>query len=329
MNSVQKTQQKVTIQTVVGSPAIQSRFAKILGSRAPSFLSSIISAVSTNGALTQADPMSIVSSAMIAATLDLPVNPSLGFAHIVPYKGKAQFQMGWRGYVQLAMRTGQYKTINVSKIHEGAIQSHNPITGEILFSGISDHKKPVVGYAAYFRMINGFEKYLYMSKPEVEAHGKRYSQAYASAGGRWQLDFDAMAEKTVLKRLLSKFGMLSVEMQTAIESDQKVFDADGNAEYEDNPSSEPNEVSSKPKTTAPKAKAEPVAEQAQEVVPDAFDAEEFEAIVVPGVMAAGYKTEQDFLKSLKDDLGIDAKTIIEIPADKQSLVLDKIDAESM
>lgn len=226
--------QGMTVQAVISSPATQNKFEKVLGKRAPAFLSSIISAISSNYRLSNADPISIVSSAMVAATLDLPINPNLSFAHLVPYGGKAQFQMGWRGFVQLAMRSGQYQTINVAKVHEGDIRSQNAFTGVMEFNPVSNIDNPLIGFVAYFKLLNGFEKYLYMSKAEIEAHGKKYSKMYTSKDGHWQTNFEGMGKKTVLKMLLSKFGVLSVEMQKAMKYDQAVVQEDGEPLYPDN-----------------------------------------------------------------------------------------------
>ena len=217
---------------------IKKRFEEVLGQKAAAFMSSIISATHS-GALASAEPMSVISAGMVAATLDLPINPSLGFAHLVPYSGKAQFQMGWRGYVQLAQRTGLYQTMNVAEVHEGDVVSHNHITGEIVFSSESHKKNPVIGYVGYFKLISGFEKYLYMSNDEVKEHGRKYSRAFDKKEGRWQQDFGSMAKKTVLKMLLSKWAPLStdMQMQKAIESDQAVVGIDGTYQYPDNPNS--------------------------------------------------------------------------------------------
>ena len=181
-------------------------------------MSSLISVSNNNELLSKADPTTVITAGVMAATLDLPINQNLGFAYIVPFYNskkkinEAQFQMGYKGYIQLAMRTGQYKTINASEIYEGEIKHHNKLTGEFeLGERTGDN---VVGYIAYFKLINGFEKYLYMSKEDAEAHAIKYSQTYKKGFGLWKTDFDAMAIKTVLKRLLSKYGILSVEMQS-------------------------------------------------------------------------------------------------------------------
>jgi recombination protein RecT len=210
------------IEGLLSKGAIRSRFDEVLGKKSAGFVSSIISAYKTD-ALKNAEPMSVVSAAMVAATLDLPINQSLGQAYIVAYGGVAQFQLGYKGYIQLAMRSGQYKTINATPIYDGQIKNHNSFTGEM---ELQEQKlsNTIIGYLLYFKLLNGFEKFFYMTKDEVEAHGKRYSQMYKKGAGLWKTDFDAMALKTVIKMGLSKFGVLSVELQKAIVSDEGVID---------------------------------------------------------------------------------------------------------
>lgn len=227
------------LETMLESPAIKRRFAEVLGSKAPAFVSSVIAATKANQQLKLCPPMSVISSAMIAATLDLPINPSLGFAHIVPYRENgqlvAQFQLGWRGFVQLGIRSGGYKTMNASELYADEIESWNPITGDLRFTPMDawkdryEGKAKPVGYCAFIRMVNGFEKFLYMTREQVDAHAKKFSKTYQQNKGQWVRNFDAMALKTVIKLLLSKFGMLSIDyqMQKAIQADQATFDAKG------------------------------------------------------------------------------------------------------
>jgi len=207
------------IRGMLANPSVKSRFDDMLGKKAAGFVSSILSAVASNKELGKCDPRSVVSSAAIAASMDLPINASLGFAHIVPYKGVAQFQMGWRGYLQLAMRSGQYKTINATPVYQGQIETINPFTGDIVFAKLSPPSQTIVGYMLYFKLVNGFEKYFYMTKEECEAHGKRYSASFKKGFGQWKDNFDAMALKTVIKLGLSKYGILSLDMQRASSSE--------------------------------------------------------------------------------------------------------------
>ena len=242
----QKNNVKVAgIKQLLDIDVYKKRINEIMGKKAAPFMASIVN-VSNLPSLKDSDPNSIISSAIVAATLDLPIDQNLGFAYIVPYNTKegkkAQFQMGYRGYIQLAMRTGQYKTINAIEIYKGEIKRVNRLTGEMEFNDDEDliDRDTVVGYMAYFKLLNGFEKTLYMTKEEMERHAKKYSQSYSSQkkwvvdSSLWSTDFDGMAIKTVIKRLLSKYGILSVEMQNAITNDQAVMNNEGNPEYVDN-----------------------------------------------------------------------------------------------
>lgn len=225
---------------------IQNKFQDMLGKKAPGFMVSVIDVVSNNAMLAKADRNSILFSAATAAALDLPINPNLGFAYIVPYnqKGvtKAQFQMGYKGFIQLAMRSGQFKTINAVDIREGELVEEDRLTGEMKFSWIEDQDErsnaEIAGYAGYFELTNGFRKTLYLTVKELEQHGKRYSQSYKKGYGQWADNFDSMAKKTVIKLLLSKYAPLSIEMQTAVMSDQ----ATGEDEYPDNEAPDLEEI---------------------------------------------------------------------------------------
>jgi recombination protein RecT len=240
-----QTTESMTLKALLATTNVRSRFEDMLGKKAAGFISGVLSAVSLNKALSSADPQTILSAAAIAAALDLPINSSLGFAHIVPYKGQAQFQMGWKGFVQLAMRSGQYKTMNVAVVYEGEIKYQDRVTGHMEFDNEGKKSDVIVGYVAYFRLLNGFEKFIYMTKAQAEAHGKRYSQSYGSDNSQWKKNFDAMALKTVIKMLLSKWGILSVEMQKAITFDQAVVSEDEKPTYIDAKASE-SEIEEKP-----------------------------------------------------------------------------------
>ncbi len=228
----------------LGTEKVKKRFTEALGKHADGFISSILSVCNETPALLEiGNPTTIIAAALQAATLKLPINKNLGFAYIVPYKGQAQFQMGWKGYVQLAERTGQYKTINASVVYEGQIEEIDFITGKIVKGEKVSNK--VIGYVAYIEMINGFSKTLYMTKEEMEEHAKKYSQSYnydINRGGKastWSTNFDAMATKTVLKLLIGKYGIMSVDMESsnlaaAMKADGGAIDANGNIEYVDN-----------------------------------------------------------------------------------------------
>lgn len=227
-----------TVKSMLGDIKIKKRFEELLGKKAQGFMSSIINVVNSNTDLKECDPATIIGSSAISASLDLPIDPNLGFAYIIPYNTKvgssyvkkAQFQLGYKGFVQLAMRTGQYKTISATPVYEGEIIKYNRITSEIEWG--EPVSEVVVGYIAYFKLLNGFEKYLYMTKDEIKIHAKKHSKTFESPYGIWNKDFDAMATKTVLKRLLSKFGMLSIEMNSALIADQAIITAEQGLEGE-------------------------------------------------------------------------------------------------
>jgi recombination protein RecT len=206
---------------------VLEKFSELLGTKAQGFITSVISAVNSNDLLKNATNESIYSAALMAATLDLPVNQNLGFAYFIPFnnrkanKHECQFQIGYKGFIQLAMRSGQFKTISATPIYENQLVSENPLTGFVF--DFTKKGQIVIGYAAYFSLINGFEKTLYMSVDELKKHGVAYSQTFKKGFGLWNDNFDAMAQKTVIKLLLSKYAPLSIEMQKAQIADQSVI----------------------------------------------------------------------------------------------------------
>lgn len=222
--------QQLTVKSLFGRDDVKTKFQEMLGKRAPQFITSVLQIVSQNKMLANADPLSVYNAAAIAATLDLPINNQLGFAYIIPYnlrqddgsqKSVAQFQIGYRGFIQLCQRTGQFKTISATPIYEGQIKENNPLTG-IVFD-FSKKGESVIGYAAYFELLNGFSKTFYMDNEAIKKHGQKYSKTFSSKFGLWNTDFDSMATKTVLKLLLQKYAPLSIEMQKAVVSDQAII----------------------------------------------------------------------------------------------------------
>ncbi len=246
------------------NPAIKRRFDEVLKERAPQFMASVINAVGNNFSLQKCDPNSIWGSAMVAAALNLPIDSNLGFAAIVPYGQKAQFQIMWKGFVQLAIRSGQYKNLGAAVVYNDEIESYDPITDTVVFTPVSGRTQRengddsnVFGYYAFFELNSGFRKHILMTKKQVENHAKKYSQAFNSnRDSQWKSNFDAMGKKTVIKLLLSRFGILSVEMQKAIVSDQAAIDEKG--EIIDH-------VDNKPEIQTPKIEA-PKVEKAQQVI---------------------------------------------------------------
>ena len=233
---MRSNQDEPTLQELLNREKVRQRFGELLNQSAPSFISSILAIFNSNKKLQECSPHSILSAAGIAAALKLPINPSLGFAFIVPYKGQATFQLGAKGFIQLAMRSGQYRTLNSGAVREGQIADIDFETGEVIRGEkVSDE---IVGYIAYMELLNGFKKSLYMTVDELLAHAEKYSQSYAYdlKSGRkssvWSTNFDAMAKKTVLKRLLNNFGIISIDQQsadlaTALQADQAVITDDG------------------------------------------------------------------------------------------------------
>jgi recombination protein RecT len=227
---------QVSIKGYFAKDGVQKKFQELLGKKSTGFITSVMQVVNGNNLLAKATPESVYNSAAMAATLDLPINNNLGFAWIVPYnerykdaqgnwqsKSVAQFQMGWKGYVQLAQRTGQYKAINVVEVYENQFKSYNRLTEELDADFTQVGKGAIVGFVAYFKLINGFEKTSYWSTEEVQAHGAKFSKTFSSPSGVWKDNFNAMAKKTVLKNTLSKWGILSIEMQQATIVDQAVI----------------------------------------------------------------------------------------------------------
>lgn len=223
-------EKKQTPKAFFEQPFIKKRFEDLLGKQSSSFLTSVLQIVASNNLLSTADPVSIFNSALMAATLDLPLNNNLGFAYIVPYNNRqtdgsfkqvAQFQLGYKGFIQLAQRSGQFKTISATPIYEGQLVESNPLTGFRFDFEIKSEK--VIGFAAYFELLNGFQKTLYMPIDRMEMHGKKYSKTYGKNGSLWNTDFDGMGTKTVLKLLLSKYAPLSIEMQRAVIVDQALI----------------------------------------------------------------------------------------------------------
>lgn len=259
---------------------IKERFQRALGQKAPQFMTSLVNAVAASTQLQEVNPNSIMAAAFVAASFDLPIDSNLGFAAIVPYGDKAQFQMMYKGFIQLAIRSGYYEKMNYSSIYEDELKSYNPITGEIEF--VSDFSQcqqrnageedKIIGYYAWFRLKTGFISELYMSREDVENHARKYSKAYQydirkkKSSSKWSTDFDAMAKKTVIKLLLSRWGILSIDMQKAITDDQKVFDEAGSESYGDTEKKEAlPEAAADPFLTAEEKEEEELEQEPEEI----------------------------------------------------------------
>ena len=219
---------KQTVNTLMSAmldgEKMRSRFDELLGKRAPQFISSVVSLVNADKNMQQAffeSPMTVVQAALKAATFDLPIDQNLGYAYIVPFKNKgtmtANFILGWKGMHQLALRTGAYKTINVVDIREGELKSYNRLTEEvdIVFEEDEDKREslPVIGYVGYYKLVNGAEKTIYMTNKQIENHEKKNRKGDYMGKG-WRDDWDAMARKTVYRRLIGKWGVMSIDYQS-------------------------------------------------------------------------------------------------------------------
>jgi recombination protein RecT len=235
------TTNKTPVQGFIKDSNVQKMIAERLQARAPQFTTSLLSLVNATPKIAECTPVTVVQAALTAAAMDLPINQNLGFAYIVPYRNKgvmeAQFQMGWKGFIQLAQRSGKFKYLNSTDVREGEMVKRDRLSGAIEFDWIEDeatrNKKKVVGYVSYFELKDGFSSTLYMSVDEIDAHAKRYSQSFKSGFGPWKDNYPAMAKKTVTKLNLSANAPLSTELQTAIDIDQAIIKGENDREYID------------------------------------------------------------------------------------------------
>ncbi|MCM3404937.1 recombinase RecT [Cytobacillus oceanisediminis] len=225
----QVSAQSLGLKGLLNAPTMQKKFEQVLGKKSAQFMASLLNLYNGDVSIREAEPMSIVSSAMVAATLDLPVDKNLGYAWIVAFYDKnkgykaAQFQLGYKGYIQLALRSGQYKAINVIPVYEGELLKWNRLTEEIDLDLDAKKSNKVIGYCGYFKLVNGFEKTVYWTRDEVEAHRIKHNKAKdkKSLNNVWRSDYDAMAMKTVLRNMLGKWGILSIDMQKAFTEDEQ------------------------------------------------------------------------------------------------------------
>ena len=226
----QLAQTDKSVKALFANEQVAAKFKEVLGAKSAGFIASVLQIASLN-LPKNVEPKSVLNAALMAATLDLPVNNNLGFFYIISYNQKqgdgsylpvAQAQLGYKGFLQLAQRSGLYENISATPIYEGQLKSTNPLTGYEFDFTKKDSDK-IVGFAGYFSLLNGFKKTFFMSTEEMQAHGLKYSKTYSSASSLWKKDFIGMGNKTVLKLLISKFGPLSIEMQKAIISDQAVI----------------------------------------------------------------------------------------------------------
>lgn len=250
VNNSLQARGRQTLSTYLSQDAVKSKINEVIGGKdGQRFISAIVSATTANPALQECTNSSILSAAMLGESLKLSPSPQLGQYYLVPYndknKGKvAQFQLGYKGYIQLAIRSGQYKKLNVLGIKEGELIRFDPLNEEIEVRLIEDEEAreaaETIGYYAMFEYTNGFKKAMYWSRAKMEAHALKYSQGYRKDKEKgwkytfWSKDFDGMAYKTMLRQLISKWGIMSIDMQQAIDADMGVIHDDGTVDYVDN-----------------------------------------------------------------------------------------------
>lgn len=224
MSNINQTQAKPIdrLKAALNTESVQTQFNNALKENSQLFTASLIDLCSGDTMLQNCEPKLLIAEALKAATLKLPINKSLGFAYIVAYKNKGvptpTFILGYKGYIQLAMRTGFYRYINADAVYEGEFVCKDKLTGEVDLSGAKTSDK-IIGYFAHFELLNGFKKTLYWTKEEIIAHAKKFSKSYSNDKMPWQTEFGEMAKKTVLRNLISKYGYLSVDMIASFEAD--------------------------------------------------------------------------------------------------------------
>lgn len=250
-NSKQLVRPIDRLKGILNAESVQEQFKSVLAENAEAFVASIIDLYNTDRTLQMCDPKKVVMEALKAASLKLPINKQLGFAWIVPYRDRKTgqyiptFQLGYKGYIQLCMRTGAYKYINADVVYEGELVKQDKLTGEIEIDPTQRKSDKKIGYFAFIETLNGFRKTLYMSMDEITKHAKQFSKSYGNENSVWATDFDAMALKTCLRLLLSKYGIMSVEMQRAyIEDSTNTVELADNAIEEDVIELTPEEIES-------------------------------------------------------------------------------------
>lgn len=246
-----KANQRLGITAYLTQDAVKNQINNVIGGKdGQRFISAIVSATNTNPTLQECTNQSILSAALLGESLKLSPSPQLGHYYMVPFndkeKGKvAQFQLGYKGYIQLAIRSGQYKKLNVMAIKEGELEYFDPLNEDIKVNLMIDRwdereQADTIGYYAFFELTNGFRKAIYWSKKQMESHAIKYSPGYKRDKEKrtswtfWSKDFDGMAYKTMLRQLISKWGVMSIELRNAFESDMGVINEDGSVSYVEN-----------------------------------------------------------------------------------------------
>ena len=275
-----KGQQRLGLTAYLTNEAVKNQINEVIGGKdGQKFIAAIVSSVTNNPALQECTNQSILSGALLGESLKLSPSPQLGQYYLVPFDNKkmgykeAQFQIGYKGYIQLAIRSGQYKKLNVLAIKKDELVLFDPLAEEIEVKLIEDEEKrekaETIGYYAMFELTNGFRKAIYWSRAKMESHALKYSKGYQAKKGFtfWEKDFDGMAYKTMLRQLISKWGVMSVEMQTAIDADMAVIHEDGSKVYVDNEPEADVPALEEPKEEEKKTEAKKTKKQAEEAEP--------------------------------------------------------------
>lgn len=285
-NSLVSRQGKLDFSVYLTQDAAKQQINKLLGGKVgPRFISALVSAVQANPALQECTNSSLLNAALLGESLNLSPSPQLGQYYMVPYdnsnKGKeAQFQLGYKGYIQLAIRSGQYKKLNVLSIKEGELIRFDPLNEEIEVNLIQNEEQreaaPTIGYYAMFEYTNGFRKAMYWSRAKMEAHAKKYSPGYkkdlvkGTSWTFWAKDFDAMAYKTMLRQLISKWGIMSIDLQDAIDSDMAVIREDGSRDYVETVQSDAVEEAAVPQEENAAVQEDDAAQETNDAAADFF-----------------------------------------------------------
>lgn len=239
------------LKSALNAPSVRQKFEEMLGKRSSQFMTSITSVVTNNALLQKADVNSIIMGSAVAASMDLPLNPNLGYAALVPFNSKdgcfAQLQIMVKGWTELFLRSGQCQAIICETVYEGQLVKKNKFTGDYVFDEDAKKSDKIIGFMAYFKLTNGFEKYDYMTIEEIKAHAQRFSQTYRKGAGIWRDNFEAMAQKTVLKRLITKYAPKSIDMQRMAMFDQSIVKGDVNNIEEATPEYADNQKQDKPR----------------------------------------------------------------------------------
>ncbi|MFW5916567.1 MAG: recombinase RecT [Bacteroidota bacterium] len=246
MSKANQPAKVMEIKKILNAPSVEEQFENALGENSGAFVASVIDLYNNDDYLQKCDPQKVVMEALKAATLKLPINKQLGFAYILPFNRQPEFTIGYKGYIQLAMRSGKYKHLNADVVYEGEEVEKDRLTGNIDITGEPESDE-VKGYFAYEELVNGFSKTIYMTKEDVIKHAKKHSPSYGNNSSAWATDFNKMGKKTTLRQLLGKYGYLSTEMISAFNKERGYSpEQEVEAEIEENANSETIDIEPEP-----------------------------------------------------------------------------------